>query len=158
MYKQIKNDLFSWGQLLSIISDTILVLSVILIGFIVLSMAMNSYPFNLTPAINSRVENRFFPSAFNSSLLYSWVIHLISLFVGGICVSVGIFTRLLKKKRREEYAFRLQRFVSFNIIAIVVSFLLIYIFGILFVTSIIDTFRECSDPATFYSPKYSDIC
>ena len=52
LYKQVKNDLFNWGQLLSIVSDFILVISFILLGFIVLSMFLNSYPFVLSTAIN----------------------------------------------------------------------------------------------------------
>lgn len=62
LYKQVKNDLFNWGQLLSIVSDFILVISFILLGFIVLSMALNSYPFILSTAINQSNSRRFFPT------------------------------------------------------------------------------------------------
>jgi large-conductance mechanosensitive channel len=45
MYKEVKNDLFNWGQLLTIVSDFVVVISFIVFVFIALSMILNSYPF-----------------------------------------------------------------------------------------------------------------
>jgi len=51
MYKEVKNDLFNWGQLLNIISNFIMVIAFIIFVFIILSMALNSYPFILSTVI-----------------------------------------------------------------------------------------------------------
>jgi large-conductance mechanosensitive channel len=51
MYKEVKNDLFNWGQLLNIISNFIMVIAFIIFVFITLSMALNSYPFILSTVI-----------------------------------------------------------------------------------------------------------
>ena len=55
LYKQVKNDLFNWGQLLTIVSNFILMCSFILLGFIILSMALNAYPFIMTTSINDTI-------------------------------------------------------------------------------------------------------
>jgi large-conductance mechanosensitive channel len=54
MYKEVKNDLFNWGQLLTIVSDFLVVISFIILVFIVLAMSLNSYPFLMSSVIENR--------------------------------------------------------------------------------------------------------
>lgn len=107
LYKQVKNDLFSWGQLLTIVSDFILVISFILVGFIVLSMALNSYPFILSTSINQSNARRYYPTSTNSSGVYIWILHVMSLMIALFCLAFGVLGRLLQKKRRIDVALKL---------------------------------------------------
>ena len=45
-----------------IVSNFTMVISVVLLGFVLISIGVNSYPFIMTASVNKEIENRFFPS------------------------------------------------------------------------------------------------
>lgn len=104
LYKQVKNDLFNWGQLLTIVSNFIMVCSFILLAFIILSMSTDNYPFIMTPSVNVDIQTRFDPHFSNGTAIFCWAIHILSFTIAAVCLAIGIMARLLRKKRRIEYA------------------------------------------------------
>ena len=96
LYKQVKNDLFSWGQLLTIVSDFIIACSFVFLGFAILSIGLSSYPFIMTFSSNKDIEIRFMPTSANGSLAFAWIIHFLSIFVAIDFLCIGIFARLLR--------------------------------------------------------------
>jgi hypothetical protein len=104
LYKQVKNDLFNWGQLLTIVSNFVLVCSFIFLAFVILSMATDNYPFIMTISVNKDIQARFDPHSSNGTAPYCWAIHILSFIIAGICLAIGIAARLLRKKRRIEFS------------------------------------------------------
>jgi hypothetical protein len=145
LYKQVKNDLFSWGQLLTIVSDFIIACSTILAGFIGLSMALNTYPFMLTWSINAQIDLRYSPITANKTMMYSWIIHILSLVIAGTCLGIGVMARLLRQKRRIEFAFKLQRFVVISIGILDGAFGLILVVGTMYIVLVGDTINKCAE-------------
>lgn len=88
-------------------SDFTIACSVVLVGFISLSMVLNTYPFLMTWSLNNTIELRYIPNTKNSTIFYSWLIHIFSLVIAGSCLCIGVMARLLRKKRRIEFAFKL---------------------------------------------------
>jgi ABC-type dipeptide/oligopeptide/nickel transport system permease subunit len=78
-----------------------------MLGFIVLSMILNNYPFILSTAINQANARRFFPTSENASGTYCWLLHFLSIFIALTCLSFGVLGKLLQKKRRIDYAIKL---------------------------------------------------
>ena len=103
MYKEVKNDLFNYGQLLNIVSNFIMVIAFITFVFIALSMSLNSYPFILSTVIETRNSRRYFPNSI-PSYIYCWVLHLLSLALVVTFFALGYMGRLLKQRRRIDFA------------------------------------------------------
>lgn len=78
-YKQIKNELFAWGQLIQIVSTFILVISFILFIFILLSLILNSFPFLLILSIDANTTPRFFPTSDDGTLFYGYFLHFVAI-------------------------------------------------------------------------------
>jgi hypothetical protein len=130
MYKEVKNDLFNWGQLLTIVSDFILAISFIVFVFIALSMALGSYPFVLTLAIQKRNVRRYFPESI-ASYIYTWVLHILSVCLIATTFALGYMGRMLKKRRRIDFAFKLQKLTYACLASFILCCILILIFGVL---------------------------
>lgn len=70
LYKQVKNDLFNWSQLINIISSVIITGTSVFLIFIILSISTQNYPFVMTIAVSKETENRYERIKGNYSLLY----------------------------------------------------------------------------------------
>lgn len=138
-----KNDLFNWGQLLTIVSDFIIVCSFILLCFMLLSIGLNSYPFIMTYSISQTNARRFFPVTTNYTVLYCWIIHFLSILIALTCFSVGIMGRMLKQKRRIEFAFKSQKFSIINAAVFNICFVLILIFGNFYIDEVEVSLKDC---------------
>ena len=158
LYKQVKNDLFNWGQLLTIVSDFIMVISFITLGFILISMALNSYPFIISTVINQSNARRFFPTKENSSNTYCWLLHILSLITVLMCLSFGVMGKLLQQKRRIDYAIKLERISIVSIFIFNICFILIMVFGNLLFQTVNDSLLECSTEESFEKPKNIKMC
>jgi hypothetical protein len=142
MYKEVKNDLFNWGQLLTIVSDFIMVISFIVVVFIVLSMCLDSYPFILSTVIQNRNARRSFPIS-TASYVYCWVLHLISLALISTVFALGYMGRMLKYRRRIDFAFKLQKLTYICLAVFITGCLLVLIFGQLHLSEVLYWLKEC---------------
>jgi hypothetical protein len=155
MYKEVKNDLFNWGQLLTIISDFIVVISFILLGFVCLSMGLNSYPFIMSTAIQSRNSRRYFPTSLWTGAL-CWILHILSFFLVLTCFALGYMGRMLQKKRRIDFAFKLQKLTYVAIAVFNVSCIMILSFGSLLLSNVKYWIETCAETEKS-DPKW-DTC
>ena len=157
LYKQVKNDLFNWGQLLTIVSNFIVLCSCIFLAFIVSSMALRSYPFLMTPAVSKKTENRFHPISGNNTLLYSWLIHFLSLVILGIMLTIGIFLSRLRQKRQINFALFIEKLIFSCIVVINVSLIGVCVIGnIFYIKAIDDSIKTCVED--YYNPLNSELC
>lgn len=142
MYKEVKNDLFNWGQLLNIISNFIMVIAFIIFVFIALSMALNSYPFILSLVIETRNSRRYFPISI-ASYVYSWVLHVLSIGLVLTFFALGYMGRLLKQRRRIDFALKLQKLTYVCMGIFNLSCILILILGELLLSDVESKLLTC---------------
>ena len=62
-----------------------------------------------------------------------------------MCLALGVGARLLRKKRRIEYSYKLERFVILGLIVVECLLLFIYIMGKLYIDNIYKGIRSCYD-------------
>ena len=68
------------------VSNAVIVLSTIALGFITLSAGLGTYPFIMTPSISKSIEYHYIPDSKNSTIVISWIIHLLSFSIALICL------------------------------------------------------------------------
>ena len=131
LYKQVKNDLFNWSQLMNIVSSVVIAGSIILLAFVTSSMAVMSYPFLMTAAVNKKTESRFLPNNENKSVLYISIINALSILVALSIGAMGIGLRRLRKKREIDFAIKVERLIMVSMFITNISLALICFIGCL---------------------------
>jgi len=89
LYKQVKNDLFNWSQLLNIISSIIIAGTSVFLIFIILSIATLNYPFMMSIAVSKETENRYERIVGNYSILYIQLINILSVIITLMILAIG---------------------------------------------------------------------
>jgi hypothetical protein len=69
-------------------------------GFVIINMSANSYPFILTPVVTNGIVYQLFPTVETAEIFYCWILHILTLTFLGIILWIGLMARLLKKKER----------------------------------------------------------
>jgi hypothetical protein len=131
LFKQVKNDLFNWSQLMNIVSSVVIAGSIILLLFVTFSMAVMSYPFLMTAAVNKKTESRFLPNNENKSVLYISIINALSILVALSIGAMGIGLRRLRKKREIDFAIKVERLIMVSMFITNISLALICTIGCL---------------------------
>jgi len=93
LYKQVKNDLFNWSQLLNIVSSIMITGTSVFLIFIILSIGTLNYPFVMSIAVSKETENRYESIKGNYSLLYIQLINLLSVLITLIIIGIGFALR-----------------------------------------------------------------
>ena len=138
------------------VSNAVIVLSTIALGFITLSAGLGTYPFIMTPSISKSIEYHYIPDSKNSTIVISWIIHLLSFSIALICLKIGIMARSLKEKRRIEYAFKLQKLVMYSTIFINSAILMILMFSIIYFNVVHSTLHSCEK--NYNDKNLIDLC
>ena len=157
MYKEVKNDLFNWGQLLNIVSNFIMVIAFIMFVFIALSMSLNSYPFILSTVIEARNSRRYFPISI-ASYVYCWVLHLLSFGQVLTFFALGYMGRLLKQRRRIDFALKLQKLTYVCMGIFNLCCLLVLIFGQLLLSDVKNHLLYCSKQSPENKEAWNSHC
>ena len=93
LYKQVKNDLFNWSQLLNIVSSIMITGTSVFLIFIILSIATLNYPFVMSIAVSKETENRYESIKGNYSLLYIQLINMLSVLITFLILGIGFALR-----------------------------------------------------------------
>jgi hypothetical protein len=76
-------------------------------------------------------------------MVYCWIVHLLSLLLAATVFALGYMGRMLKQRRRIDFAFKLQKMTYICLGVINAASILIIIFGNLYVSDVKTWLKEC---------------
>jgi len=119
IYKKVKNELYAWSQLFQIISDFIILMSLMALGFGVLALCLDSYPFVMIMSIDNNSKPRFYPDKNDNTLFYGYLLHVFAIILCLQAFGLGVSMRFMKKRKDIDMCNKLRLISSLNGISMI---------------------------------------
>lgn len=136
-YKNVKNGLFAYGQLIQIVSNFIVVISMMILMFNILSVSLNSYPFVMILAADNTNAARFYPVKADNTLFHGYLLHILSVIQCLLGIGLGLSMKVIKKKKDVEMCSKLKFVITISGISFIIIQLLIFLIGVFFINNTI---------------------
>ena len=114
-----KNELYAWGQLIQIISNFIIIMSILTLMFGILAISLSSYPFVLILSIDNYSTPRFYPDKNDNTLFYGYLLHILAIILCLLSFGMGASMRFMKKRKDIDMCNKLRLVSTLNGIAMV---------------------------------------
>ena len=129
IYKQLKNDLYNWGQVLAIVRDFLLACSIILFIFVLISLMIGGFPIVISICVTYRGSKHIMPNPLNDTVLYGYILHALSMSVAILGFLFTVVAYRFKKTRRVDLGYWLEKITVIGVIFLNIMLVLLYFFG-----------------------------
>lgn len=129
IYKQLKIDLYNWGQVINILRDFIIASCLIDFVFVCISWSIGGAPFILVITVTYQGSKHLVPTDLNQTAGDAIVLHLLTLLMSLMGFAFGILAYMMKSRRKVSLGYLLEKVTVLNAVLINIMLILVYFFG-----------------------------
>ena len=128
---------------MQIFSSFLLVCSFILLGFVMISWFLGSFPFVLIISVAQNTARRFIPTKDDGTYLYGQILNVLGMLLSIVGIANAVFMRVVKNRRDADLCHKTKMFSVFNGIIVLSLVLIIFVVGILFFDRTTNAIEDC---------------